>query len=82
MGEGKLKGIRPAAEEMLQLMCALKPWGRDKSSKTIAKYLDGDEHALDALPILKSRIDDTISAYHAEKATEEAAAGVLGMFAK
>ena len=68
------KGIRPAAEEMLQLMCALKPWGRDKGSKTIAKYLDGDEHALDALPILKSRIDDTIGAYHAEKATEEAAA--------
>jgi hypothetical protein len=72
--ERKSKGIRPAAEEMLQLMCALKPWDRGKGSETIAKYLDGDEHALDALPTLKSRIDDTISAYHVEKATEEAAA--------
>jgi len=70
----RLKGFRPAAEEMLQLMCALKPWGRDEGSKIVAKYLDGDEHALDALPTLKSRIDDTINAYQAEKVTKGAAA--------
>ena len=46
--------------EFLRLLAALKPWGRDRISHATARYLDGDDHALDTAPSLKQKIDETL----------------------
>jgi len=54
--------------KMLRLVFTLKPWGRDRVSHLVAKYYDGDEHALDELPALKKAVDEVFAEYRAWEA--------------
>lgn len=54
----------------LRLTFALKPWGRDRISHMVAKYFDGDEHALDSVPELKKAVDQVFAECRAWEAGE------------
>ncbi len=51
-----MKGLTTEEESALRVIFSLTPWKRDKLSKSVGKYLDGDTTALDKTPILKARV--------------------------
>lgn len=43
--------------EALRTILRWGPWKRDKVSRAVGKYLDGDDRALDKAPTIKAQID-------------------------
>lgn len=58
----QLKGLTKAENDLLHLVCALRPWGRDRLSKRVAAFLDGDDDALADAPMLQKSIEAALAA--------------------
>jgi hypothetical protein len=52
-----MKGLTPEETAALRLIFGLRPWGNDKVSRRVGRYLDGDARALVAAPELRERLD-------------------------